>query len=686
MSDTTYLVTARKYRPLLFKEVVAQEHVTETLKNAIRLDRLAHAYLFTGPRGVGKTTAARIVAKAINCTTPIEDREDRAEPCRECVSCQSFEEGRNLNIIEIDAASNNKVDDVRDLRETVRIPPQNNRMKVYIIDEVHMLSNAAFNALLKTLEEPPPHAMFIFATTEPHKVLPTIQSRCQRFDFRRISIGETIGRLQLVSQEEKITADEASFMLMARKGDGALRDALSVFDQAVSLCGTDIRHAELVKALGVVDTDLYFDATQAVHQGDGAQMLLIVDRIMRSGYDLQEFVDGLAEHLRNLLVSLTVNNPELIEATEEGRKRIKEHASLFSESVLLSLIHIVSDLSSSLRASRQPRLALEMALLRMSSLPSSVDIRTALDKLTSLEQMAAAGEIKFVTERTAPQAPSHSVSSGEIEIPAATVKEETAPSEAPALASVEAPSRNEPPPPELSGASDKPTPLQTAPAPEEPALPDLPPELGLAAETIPEAAPALELSSVPAPTSTSPPISDELGPVPTPVDDGRSLFGEAPAIKRSRPKTSNSAALEVEDDVLVLDEAPPEELDEDDVRLLNESWTEIVEEVMSSEKQLGSFLKHAEVFAFEGKVLILAVPDEFHAKALRSDRAKLAHRLTERSGIHVEKIGFRVETVYGEAEEGASDESSAREILEKMCEDNPAVRALVERFGGEIVW
>lgn len=665
MSESTYLVTARKYRPLLFKEVVAQEHVTETLKNAIRLDRLAHAYLFTGPRGVGKTTAARILAKAINCTTPIEDREDRSEPCRQCVSCQSFEEGRNLNIIEIDAASNNKVDDIRELRDTVRIPPQNNRMKVYIVDEVHMLTTSAFNALLKTLEEPPPHAMFIFATTEPHKVLPTIQSRCQRFDFRRISVQETIERLRLVCHEESIAADDASLMLIARKGDGALRDALSVFDQAVSLCGTDIQHEALIKALGVVDTDLYFSVTDAVLDRDTSVMLHIVDRIVRAGYDLQEFVDGMAEHLRNFLVASTVDDPRLIEATEADRKRIAEHAARFSQSLLLSLVHIVGTLSSQLRTSRQPRLTLEMGLLRMSSLPDAVDVKAALDTLDRLEKMATTGEVKIIEERVVrkqvqslPETPSVTGTSPSAATPLSAPVSAPAPRAAQSAAK---PADHEDPADDPPASEDVPTTAAPPPSPPHPAEP------------------------TPVPT---PSPSGDPSPVHQP-DPGPSLFGEAPAIRKPRPRKEEPSNVLVQDeDVLVMEPEEDESLISTPAELqeFQRVWDEIVEEVMAKEKQLGSFLRHARLTAFEAKTLLVSVPDEFHAKALRNERAKLAHRLTEGTNQHVERIGFKVEAPSNSDPDLADDELNAKETLEMLCEENPAVRALVERFGGEIVW
>ena len=687
MSESTYLVTARKYRPLLFKEVVAQEHVTETLKNAIRLDRLAHAYLFTGPRGVGKTTAARILAKAINCTTPIADREDRAEPCRQCVSCQSFEEGRNLNIIEIDAASNNKVDDIRELRDTVRIPPQNNRMKVYIVDEVHMLTTQAFNALLKTLEEPPPHALFIFATTEPHKVLPTIQSRCQRFDFRRIAILETVERLKMVCEEESILADEASLMLIARKGDGALRDALSVFDQAVSLCGADIKNEDLIRALGVVDSDLYFQVTDAVLDRNASAMIHTVDRIVRAGYDLQEFVDGLAEHLRNLLVAHTTKDLRLIEATDADRKKIATHSGLYSESLLLSLVHIVGTLASQLRSARQPRLTLEMGLLRMASLPDAVDIKAALTSLNRIERMAASGEVKIITERVVKhQVPAATDSPASPDTVPKLKREteataQTAPMPTAETAATVAPSDAAPSPkthePVAAAEKDDPSGPDASNDTHAPTEPDKPFE----GEVPP---PGLDFSTSESASNSSAEPRTEPS-----IPSGPSLFGDAPAISRPRPRRDDPSNLSLaeEDDVLVL-ETEEEAIDyaSPEMIQLRHAWQRIVDDIMVAEKQLGSFLRHAQLTAFEGNTALVSVPDDFHAKALRNERAKLAHRLTEGSGLHVERIGFRVDAPSANAIEAADDEATARETLERLCEENPAIRALVERFGGEIVW
>lgn len=382
-----YLVTARKYRPQRFDEIVGQDHVSDTLKNALRLNRLGHAYLFSGPRGVGKTTAARILAKAVNCEAAPEARTDQAEPCRKCASCVSFEEGRNMNIIEIDAASNNKVDDIRELRETVRVPPQGAKKKIYIVDEVHMLSTSAFNALLKTLEEPPPYALFIFATTEPHKVLPTITSRCQRFDFRRLGVVETMGHLAHICAEEGVEADEEALRLIARKGDGALRDALSAFDQAVSLCGSHLTYDVLANALGVVQHDFYFRVTEGVAAKDSAALIRIAGELMTRGYDVQEFLIGLQEHVRHLLVARITGDATLLDASESFAQRYRQAASGFEEPDLLRLLMLASEAEESMKTAAVPRLRLELTLLKMAHLAGARDLNAALDALKKLSQV-----------------------------------------------------------------------------------------------------------------------------------------------------------------------------------------------------------------------------------------------------------------------------------------------------------
>jgi len=402
MASSQYLVTARKYRPQVFEDLVAQSHVVQTLINALKLGRLAHAYLFTGPRGVGKTTAARILAKAINCT---EKSGGEVEPCLNCDSCKDFETQRSLNIFEIDAASNNRVEDIRELRENVRVPPQGGRRKVYIIDEVHMLTTAAFNALLKTLEEPPPHVLFIFATTEPHKVLPTILSRCQRFDFRRIPTKDIVDHLSKICKSEGVTADEDALHLIANKGDGALRDALSVFDQAVALCGSNLKYSTLAGALRVVDIELYFEATRYIAQREAGLMLSLTERIMSDGHDVREFFSGLAEHVRNLLIAVTLGTDALIDVSKRLRARYVEAADEFTETVLLRILMVIDETQSRLPTSTSPRLAVELAMIKMVRMGDSVDLSDALAQIRRLERMVQHTHVQRPATATAVQPP-----------------------------------------------------------------------------------------------------------------------------------------------------------------------------------------------------------------------------------------------------------------------------------------
>jgi DNA polymerase-3 subunit gamma/tau len=720
MSDQRYLVAARKYRPALFKEIVAQEHVTDTLKNALRLDRLAHAYLFSGPRGVGKTTAARVLAKAINCTTPLDEREDHAEPCRACDSCRAFEDGRSLNIFEIDAASNNKVDDIRELRETVRIPPQGSKKKVYIIDEVHMLSKQAFNALLKTLEEPPPHALFIFATTEPHKVLPTILSRCQRFDFRRIPVPEVVERLREICKAEDITADEESLMLIARKGDGALRDALSAFDQAVSLCGTNLEYAELAQAMGVVDLDLFFQLTKHVSTQNSAGVLRLVEHVVREGYDLQEFLTGLAEHLRNLLVARSLEDDALIEAAEATRRRYAEMSSHVAESDLLRLLMIAGDAEDAIQNSSQPRLKLEMALLKMASLTRSVDLRAALAKIDRLEQMVDDGAL-----------PAH-LPDGSTPAPGDASAGDAAPSSHP-------PATSEPAADYAPAASN--SPQDTSVVPDDASPTGLGPQEGDEArahddvdneidhdgsdEPAPTAADDPEAGSDPdetaldmpadsddenananggAPASPSPSSSGAPAPeAPSPQTGYRDLFG-TPALQRKGDASSDdspqdSAASDPAasdasfsppapgDGGVAAAPPPAQAASEDAFQRLTSVWSEFVRAVTQERIRVGSCLQHAAPVEVLNGTARIAVPDSFHRRQLRDHEQLLTDHLSKILDRAVEQFRFVVEE-NGSSEDTreTTQESDPYERMRVLREKHPVIEMLFDDFGGELVW
>jgi DNA polymerase-3 subunit gamma/tau len=377
----TYLVTARKWRPMVFEDVVGQSHVTATLRNAIASNRLAHAYLFSGPRGIGKTTMARLLAKAVNCRNPKD-----LNPCNQCDICEEITNSRCIDVLEIDGASTRGIEEIRSLRETVRYAPTKCQYKVYIIDEVHMLTKEAFNALLKTLEEPPTHVLFIFATTEVQKVPATILSRCHRFDFRRIAIDEIINRLKYIAQQEKIDIDNDSLLLIAKKGDGSLRDAQSIFDQVVSFCGENITAKQLVDALNLVDQDLYFGVTDLIRAKDTKGGLELVDDVIKRGYDIRDFLSGLAEHLRNILVVRSTGATSLVEAAEVHRKRYQSAAEQFSENDLLRLMKIVSETETAAKWSTQPRVRLEAGILQMIKLDSTVEIQELLAQLEELKR------------------------------------------------------------------------------------------------------------------------------------------------------------------------------------------------------------------------------------------------------------------------------------------------------------
>ncbi|MDE7070225.1 MAG: DNA polymerase III subunit gamma/tau [Alistipes sp.] len=358
-----FVVSARKYRPATFASVVGQKHITSTLRNAIERGQLAHAYLFCGPRGVGKTTCARIFAKAINCLQP-----EAAEACNRCESCRSFNEGRSLNIHELDAASNNSVEDIRTLIEQVRILPQGGRYSVFIIDEVHMLSTAAFNAFLKTLEEPPAHAVFILATTEKHKIIPTILSRCQIYDFNRIRVEDSVEYLRHIASQEGVEADEESLNLIAQKADGGMRDALSMFDKAVSFCGRDLRYQEVAQTLNVLDYDTYFRMTDTLLAGDYLSALLAFDEVLARGFSGQLFMAGLNRHLRDLLVARSEATLRLLEFTGTLMERYRTQAAACPPEFLFGAISLLTDLDGKIRQSSNGRLLVELGLMKIAGL------------------------------------------------------------------------------------------------------------------------------------------------------------------------------------------------------------------------------------------------------------------------------------------------------------------------------
>ncbi len=448
-----YIVSARKYRPDSFGTLIGQDNIAQTLKNSILRGQLAHAYLFCGPRGVGKTTTARIFAKMINCSDPSEDM----EPCGTCESCLSFAEGRSYCIHELDAASNNGVEDIKTLMDQVRIPPQVGKYSVYIIDEVHMLSQAAFNAFLKTLEEPPAHAIFILATTEKHKILPTILSRCQTYDFNRITVDNIVRNLRMVASNEGITIDDESLHVIAHKADGAMRDALTIFDQTVAFCGTDVKYQDVLRNLNVLDYEYSFKLVDAFLKGDYPTALVTFDEVLTKGFNALHFVAALSSHMRDLIVSRSGGLEALLELPDSLKKRYKEQADMCPLQFLYEALNITTQCESGYRASVNPRLHIEFALMRLSFLmgklsapvqtpvsapaaapaptvqPASAPAAPAVAPAAAPAPAASQRHPELVSGSPAPAAP--------VAAPAASPRHSGLDPESPAQASAEAPAR-----------------------------------------------------------------------------------------------------------------------------------------------------------------------------------------------------------------------------------------------------
>ncbi|MBN8675473.1 MAG: DNA polymerase III subunit gamma/tau [Chitinophagales bacterium] len=386
-----FIVSARKYRPQLFNTVVGQAHITTTLKNAIKNDQLAHAFLFCGPRGVGKTTCARILAKTINCESKTKD----GEACNKCHSCVSFNEGTSLNIHELDAASNNSVDDIRTLVEQVRFAPQAGKYKVYIIDEVHMLSSSAFNAFLKTLEEPPPYAIFILATTEKHKILPTILSRCQIFDFKRITLNDTVEHLQEIADKEEIKAEKAALQVIAQKSEGCMRDALSILDKIVSFTNGELNYTNTLEHLNILDADYYFKLLDCMQQQDLSGAMLLYDDINRKGFEGDLVLNGFAEFIRNLLVCRDEKVAVLLEVVESFKEKYMETGKKVPAAVLISALNILNEAEINYKAARNKRLHVELAIIKLCYLQQALELTADAGGVSKKKLVESAKSVAF---------------------------------------------------------------------------------------------------------------------------------------------------------------------------------------------------------------------------------------------------------------------------------------------------
>ncbi|MCB0629269.1 MAG: DNA polymerase III subunit gamma/tau [Saprospiraceae bacterium] len=524
---STFIVSARKYRPNRFEDVVGQQHVSGTLKNALQTDHLAHAFLFCGPRGVGKTTCARILAKVLNCQSPTAD----FEPCNDCESCKAFNKNASFNITELDAASNNSVEHIRALIEQVRFQPQQGKYKVFIIDEVHMLSQQAFNAFLKTLEEPPPYAIFILATTEKHKIIPTILSRCQIFDFRRIQISDMVVHLYNICQQEGIEASPDALHIIAQKADGALRDALSIFDRIVAFAGKKISYEDVIANLNILDYDYYFRLVDALLMENIREVLLIFDQIIRKGFDPELFINGLAEHLRNLLVCKDPETLQLLESGDNLRKRYQEQALLSPTSLLLTALNLANDCDLHFKMARNKRLHVELSLIKM----------THIGRAFTLAEGAGA-------------------------VPAERIEKKT-PDLAVAQASATSPAEKAPQPAVSTSQND--------------------PEEQQAAQTVP-----LEITNE-MPEDPAP-VENSVAPEPAPVPVSGNGKSQPTGLKRSSRHSLghlNMEALlaEVEEDL----EQEPQEIPELDLATVQEAWEAYIEQHDKSSMKM--LLKNVDV-------------------------------------------------------------------------------------------
>ena len=565
-----YIVSARKYRPDSFETLIGQDTIARTLSNSIKRGQLAHAYLFCGPRGVGKTTTARIFAKMINCSDPGPEM----EPCGHCESCISFQEGRSYCIHEMDAASNNSVEDIKTLMDKVQIPPQVGKYSVYIIDEVHMLTASAFNAFLKTLEEPPAHAIFILATTEKHKILPTILSRCQTYDFNRISIPDIVKNLRGIATKEGVTVDDESLHVIAMKADGAMRDALTIFDQTVAFCGSDVHYADVIRNLNVLDYEYSFSLVDHFLAGDYGKALLLLDEVLAKGFNALHFVASLSAHLRDLVVARTAGLEALLELPDSLKRRYAEQSARCSLQFLYDALNITTACEAGYKAATSPRLHIEFALMKLSFLSGAagVSLQPARPAAAAAPAAKPAGLVSAAPAAKAPAAPAAPTASA-----------------APAAASA-APAALEPVPvPGASGPAPAPTAAPTAqPAapvtPASAAQPTVPASAATpAAEPAAPAAPAPTAPAPTAPTPAAPASPAQAAPQPRRRAKTGAALSIGAIMEEKEEQAGNEADAVAPAAVKKLEEAP-----------LREAWQKLAE-LYSSRQRLASTLASAQV-------------------------------------------------------------------------------------------
>ncbi len=621
----SYQVIARKYRPGTFADITAQEHITHTIQNALRLDRVGHGYIFSGLRGVGKTTAARVFAKAVNCQKMIDDplyRQEVTEPCGECESCRDFDAGTSLNISEFDAASNNSVDDIRQLRENVRYGPQKGRYRVYIIDEVHMLSTAAFNAFLKTLEEPPAHAIFIFATTELHKIPATISSRCQRFNFKRIPIGLIQSQLQMICRAETLEISDDALLLIARKAQGSMRDAQSILDQVIAFSVRNddekvIEYERVAELLNYIDDDQFFDVSDAIAGNDPVKMLQVARFVIDNGYDEQDFLEKLIEHFRNFLVLYNLRSTRLIERTEAVKERYQQSAGSFSASLVMQMIELLMKEAGELKFQFEYQFRFELTLLRLIELAHP----------GHGEQPAAPVQAVVPIKKKAPEQ---------------------------VLKTTPAASRS---------AGHTPGP---APAPPSPDLSAVPPSTSHL--SIPDASCREEQLS-------QPPVPDRDQPGLSGVDfsawQGRlmNFTRNSPRKPPVESSASGSSRNGVFEGVV-------------EVEKFRMEWNQFLESLLKKrQKVLVTHLRSCELTSCSHGVLVMTCGKKFSYEELMQDSALLLSEIESFYGIPV-----KLQICYDATKDAMTREQTIFTLFRDLAETNDVMKYIIKEFGGELVY